>query len=94
MTLAAQALRALVFGYRYTLSPLFGAHCRYLPTCSEYALEAFDRHGAGRGGWLVLRRLARCHPWGGAGWDPVPGEPGRKPGRPAQDRAGTVTPHS
>ena len=72
MTLAAHALRALVLIYRYTLSGLIGRSCRFVPTCSEYALEALDRHGAGRGSWLILRRLARCHPWGGSGLDPVP----------------------
>jgi uncharacterized protein len=46
--------------------------CRYLPTCSNYALDAFERHGALRGSALVMRRMARCHPWGGHGWDPVP----------------------
>jgi putative membrane protein insertion efficiency factor len=46
--------------------------CRYLPTCSTYALEALEVHGAGRGLWLTTRRLCRCHPWGGHGWDPVP----------------------
>ena len=46
--------------------------CRYDPSCSTYALEALERHGAARGTWLTLRRLARCHPWGGMGWDPVP----------------------
>jgi putative membrane protein insertion efficiency factor len=46
--------------------------CRYLPTCSSYAAEAVERHGAVRGGWLALRRLGRCHPWGGSGVDPVP----------------------
>ena len=74
MTLAAHALRALVLTYRYTLSSLIGRSCRFVPTCSEYALEALERHGARRGGWLTLRRMARCHPWGGSGLDPVPGE--------------------
>jgi putative membrane protein insertion efficiency factor len=46
--------------------------CRYVPTCSNYALDAFERHGALRGSALVMRRMARCHPWGGHGWDPVP----------------------
>ena len=81
MTLAAQALRALVLTYRYTLSGLMGRSCRFLPTCSEYALEALERHGARRGGWLTLRRLARCHPWGESGLDPVP--EGADPGRAA-----------
>jgi putative membrane protein insertion efficiency factor len=69
---AARALSACILAYRYLVSPLLRPRCRYLPTCSEYALEAVARHGALRGGWLGLRRLCRCHPWGGAGWDPVP----------------------
>jgi len=58
--------------YRYFLSPLLTPSCRYLPTCSEYGVEALRRHGALRGGWLTLRRFLRCHPWGGSGFDPVP----------------------
>ncbi len=67
-----RVLQGVILIYRYTLSPFIGRHCRFLPTCSEYALEALDRHGAGRGSWLTLRRLARCHPLGGSGFDPVP----------------------
>ena len=69
-------LRGLIRGYQWFLSPVLGANCRYQPTCSHYALEAVERHGALRGGWLAVRRIARCHPWGGAGYDPVPGPAG------------------
>jgi hypothetical protein len=58
--------------YRFLLSPYFGQHCRFTPTCSEYALEAVQRHGAWHGSWLALKRLVRCHPWAAAGHDPVP----------------------
>lgn len=70
-------LRGLIHLYRLTLSPFVGWRCRYDPTCSQYALEALSKHGALRGSWLALRRLARCHPWGGWGYDPVP-EPKRR----------------
>ncbi len=67
--------RALVKLYRYTLSPLVGFHCRYLPTCSEYADQALERHGLWAGGWMTLARLMRCHPWGNSGLDYVPTVP-------------------
>jgi len=60
--------------YRWFLSPFIGRCCRYHPTCSAYALEAIEKHGAVRGWWLAAKRIGRCHPWGGAGFDPVPDE--------------------
>jgi putative membrane protein insertion efficiency factor len=68
----AKVLVALIQAYRYALSPMLGRHCRFYPSCSEYAVEALQRHGALRGGWLAARRLARCHPWHPGGFDPVP----------------------
>jgi uncharacterized protein len=65
-------VRAPVVAYRWTLKPWLGWTCRYLPTCSEYALEAIEINGAWRGGWLTLARLCRCHPWGSHGFDPPP----------------------
>jgi putative membrane protein insertion efficiency factor len=67
-----QAARGLVRIYRYTFSPLVGFHCRHLPTCSEFADEALARHGLWIGGWMILARILRCHPWGTAGLDFVP----------------------
>ena len=68
----AAAIAAVIRVYRYLVSPWLGANCRFLPTCSEYAIEAIDRHGAVRGVWLAARRVVRCHPWGAPGHDPVP----------------------
>lgn len=73
MTPAARLLALPVQAYRLFLSPWLGMDCRYQPTCSAFALEALERHGAVKGGFLALHRLCRCHPWGGHGYDPVPG---------------------
>jgi uncharacterized protein len=62
----------LIRGYQLLLSPVLGNNCRFHPTCSEYAIEAIRAHGVARGLWLAVRRIGRCHPWGGAGHDPVP----------------------
>lgn len=69
-------LKGGVRGYQLFISPWLGSNCRYQPTCSAYALEALERHGAFRGAWLALRRVSRCHPLGGSGYDPVPPAPG------------------
>jgi len=68
----SRVLTALIRGYQYAISPFLGLHCRFHPTCSEYALEALQRHGALRGIRLALKRLLRCHPWHPGGFDPVP----------------------
>jgi putative membrane protein insertion efficiency factor len=62
----------LLRGYRFAISPLYGQVCRYYPTCSAYALEAVETHGAMRGSWLAARRVCRCHPWAEGGVDHVP----------------------
>jgi putative membrane protein insertion efficiency factor len=65
-------LQRLILLYRRLLSPLVGRRCRYLPTCSEYGLEAIGEHGGMRGGWMAMKRIGRCHPWREGGVDPVP----------------------
>ena len=68
----ARVLALPIRAYKRWLSPLLPPACRYLPTCSVYAVEALETHGALRGSWLAARRICRCHPWGGHGYDPVP----------------------
>ncbi len=91
---AQHILIAAVRLYRLTLSPLksvlFGplGGCRYTPSCSEYALEALRTRGAFKGSWLSLKRIGRCHPWGGCGYDPVPKDPAQ-----AADQHGSAGPH-
>jgi hypothetical protein len=77
VTPPARALRALVRGYQAVRAGR-PSPCRFVPSCSVYAVEALEHHGAARGSWLTVRRLARCHPWGGAGYDPVPQRPERE----------------
>jgi putative membrane protein insertion efficiency factor len=62
----------LIRGYQKYISPLTPPSCRYLPTCSQYSIEALQKHGLRKGGWLALKRIGSCHPWGGSGYDPVP----------------------
>lgn len=68
----ASVARGLVLFYRGGISPYFAPSCRYHPTCSQYALDAIDEHGALRGAWLAVKRIGRCHPWHEGGYDPVP----------------------
>ena len=63
---------ALIKLYQWIISPLFGPKCRFTPTCSHYALEALKKYGLFKGTWLAIKRISRCHPWGGQGYDPVP----------------------
>jgi hypothetical protein len=79
MTALARLLGFPIHAYRLVFSPWFGHRCRYQPTCSTYALEALAQHGGLKGGWLTLRRIVRCHPFGTCGYDPVPPS-GRKAG--------------
>ena len=71
--------------YQLCLSPWFGRDCRFLPTCSAYAIDAVERFGPVRGAWLAAKRIARCHPWGGSGYDPVPEAATPRGGHSARD---------
>jgi putative membrane protein insertion efficiency factor len=73
----AWPLLGLVWLYRHTISPWLGNNCRFEPTCSAYAADALRKYGAFRGTWLAAKRVARCHPWGGSGYDPLPDDDNR-----------------
>lgn len=70
--LPAKFLILLIRIYQVTLSPFIGRNCRYIPTCSNYGIEAIKKYGAIKGGWLTIKRILSCNPWGGSGYDPVP----------------------
>lgn len=70
--LLSKIMLALIAFYRTCISPLLPPACRYTPTCSQYAQEAIRKYGPFKGGWLAFKRILRCHPWGGSGYDPVP----------------------
>ena len=70
--LLARLFLGIIQLYRWFLSPLLGAACRYTPTCSQYGKEAIEKYGPFKGGWLTIKRIGRCHPWGGHGHEPVP----------------------
>jgi putative membrane protein insertion efficiency factor len=66
-------LKFLIRGYQLAISPFLGPRCRFYPSCSHYAIEAIETHGAPQGCWLTMKRISRCHPWHEGGFDPVPG---------------------
>jgi putative membrane protein insertion efficiency factor len=68
----ARLLQFLIRAYQLLLSPFLGSHCRFTPSCSAYAVEAIEQHGALRGSWLAIKRIGRCHPFCDGGYDPVP----------------------
>ncbi|MEX0593847.1 MAG: membrane protein insertion efficiency factor YidD [Balneolaceae bacterium] len=70
--LPRRLLIALIRAYQWGISPWLGAHCRHIPTCSNYSIEAIREWGIFRGGWMAIRRIGSCHPWGSDGYDPVP----------------------
>jgi putative membrane protein insertion efficiency factor len=88
----ARALLAVIRFYRTAISPAFPPSCRYTPSCSAYAAEAIEVHGAGRGSWLALRRLLRCHPFHAGGHDPVPPRVDPAESTPLASRRPALTP--
>ncbi len=82
INLAAKLFKFIFIGlirvYQYLISPLIPASCRYTPTCSHYGVEAIQKHGPIKGGWLTIKRISKCHPWGGSGYDPVPEKTNKK----------------
>jgi len=72
LKIIAIPLIVLIKIYQLLISPLFPPSCRFTPTCSHYSIEALRKHGIIKGGWLSVKRILRCHPWGGSGYDPVP----------------------
>ncbi|QCR24448.1 membrane protein insertion efficiency factor YidD [Pontibacter sp. SGAir0037] len=70
--LLQKLILGLIWVYQHMISPLTPASCRYTPTCSTYAVQAVKKYGPFKGGWMALKRIGRCHPWGGSGYDPVP----------------------
>ncbi len=72
MKLLTQILLIPIYFYRGVISPMLPPRCRFTPTCSQYAVEALKKHGPFKGLWLSIKRIGRCHPWGGSGYDPVP----------------------
>lgn len=94
--IAVRLITGLLHAYRLAISPWLGARCRYQPTCSAYAIEALETHGVLRGVALAARRIARCHPWGGSGYDPVPragAMSGARAGEGKNDDDSRVPPH-
>ena len=65
-------LLILIRGYQLIISPILGSNCRFMPTCSEYAMESLRSHGLIKGSYLTIKRIGKCHPWGGHGYDPIP----------------------
>jgi uncharacterized protein len=88
-SLPQRGLVLLVKGYRLLLSPWLGSQCRFEPTCSAYALQALQDHGAGAGSYLAARRILRCHPWCDGGFDPVPAAKGQRASDPSSTSAPT-----